>query len=149
MNPIERAIEMLQVANRYIDNHSPDGTIIYDEAECDGYCVADDCKISAQELELGHTHEEQRQIIEELGKQLASARQNIRDVQQRNEEYRSALEWYAAPLMPNGFLDDGGKLAQNTLEKLWCEACGKFGDHRSGTCPFISHGKPCERSEKT
>lgn len=24
-------------------------------------------------------------------------------------------------------------------EKLWCAACGQYGNHQSGTCPLINH----------
>lgn len=46
----KRAIEMLRVAARYIRDVQPDGSIFYDEAECDGYCVADDCDAAADDL---------------------------------------------------------------------------------------------------
>lgn len=47
---IKRAIEMLNVAAEYIEEHWPDGIIEYDEAACDGYCVSEDCKVAAEEL---------------------------------------------------------------------------------------------------
>lgn len=45
-----RAIEMLEVAAKYIRIHCPDREIFYDDAECDGSCVADDCEIAAEAL---------------------------------------------------------------------------------------------------
>lgn len=45
-----RAEEMLQIAANYIREHCPDGTIHYDETECDGYCVADDCETVDEEI---------------------------------------------------------------------------------------------------
>lgn len=45
-----RAIEMLRIAAKYIRDYYPDGIIHYDEAECDGYCVADDCESAADGL---------------------------------------------------------------------------------------------------
>jgi hypothetical protein len=48
---IKRAVEMLRIAARYIDQHAPSDTIRYDEAECDGTCVADDCRIAASAIE--------------------------------------------------------------------------------------------------
>jgi len=42
-----RAVEMLVIAAKYIRRHCPDGRIYYDEANCDGYCVADDCETAA------------------------------------------------------------------------------------------------------
>ena len=48
---VARAVEMLKVAAQYIEKHYPDGTIDYDATACDGYCVADDCRIIAETLE--------------------------------------------------------------------------------------------------
>jgi hypothetical protein len=48
---IARAVEMLKVAAKYIEEHYPDGTIDYDATACDGYCVADDCRDIAEMLE--------------------------------------------------------------------------------------------------
>ena len=45
-----RAIEMLNIAARYIREWDPTGTITYDEAKCDGYCVAEDCEAVAADL---------------------------------------------------------------------------------------------------
>lgn len=50
---IHRAAEMLRIAAEYIKQHCPDGDIFYDEADCDGYCVAADCEIAADELLRG------------------------------------------------------------------------------------------------
>lgn len=47
---LERATEMLQVAARYIREHCDDKLIFYDEAPCDGNCVADDCESAAAGL---------------------------------------------------------------------------------------------------
>ncbi len=46
-----RAKFMLRVAAQYIRTFCPDETIHYDEADCDGYCVADDCESAGEELE--------------------------------------------------------------------------------------------------
>jgi len=48
---LARARVMLKVAAQYISETWPEGTIFYDDAECDGYCVADDCKQAQEELE--------------------------------------------------------------------------------------------------
>ena len=40
----DRKDYMLLVAAEYIRENWPDGMIFYDDAECDGYCVADDCE---------------------------------------------------------------------------------------------------------
>ena len=45
-----RAHYMLRVAAAFIREHCPEGVIIFDEAECDGYCVANDCESAASEL---------------------------------------------------------------------------------------------------
>jgi hypothetical protein len=42
---------MLKVAAEYIRDNYPDGMIHYDEADCDGSCVANDCIAAADELE--------------------------------------------------------------------------------------------------
>lgn len=41
---------MLGVAAEYILKHWPEGMVFYDEADCDGYCVAEDCKTAAEML---------------------------------------------------------------------------------------------------
>lgn len=46
-----RAIYMLKVASEYIKRHAPDESIHYDEADCDGSCVAEDCMSAADELD--------------------------------------------------------------------------------------------------
>ena len=43
---------MLMVAAEYIREHCPEGIIFYDDADCDGYCVADDCETIATDLGL-------------------------------------------------------------------------------------------------
>ena len=45
-----RAIELLNVAAKYIETHWTDGIVHYDEADCDGYCVAEDCRLAAEQL---------------------------------------------------------------------------------------------------
>ena len=53
MNEIKRAIEMLKIASNYIRECPCDGdyTVFYDDAICDGWCVADDCESAAEMLE--------------------------------------------------------------------------------------------------
>tara|TARA_R110000764_G_scaffold215303_1_gene302013 strand:- start:596 stop:757 length:162 start_codon:yes stop_codon:yes gene_type:complete len=48
----KRAILMLEIAADYIEDNCPEETIFYDETDCDGYCVAEDCKIAASELKV-------------------------------------------------------------------------------------------------
>jgi hypothetical protein len=48
---IKRAQEMLRIAAKYIRDHAPSYMIFYDLADCDGYCVADDCEIAADCLD--------------------------------------------------------------------------------------------------
>lgn len=45
-----RATEMLLVAAKYIREHCPDQLIHYDDVDCDGFCVADDCESAAAAL---------------------------------------------------------------------------------------------------
>jgi hypothetical protein len=41
---------MLCIAARFLREHEPEGTLWYDEAECDGTCIADDCAAAAEDL---------------------------------------------------------------------------------------------------
>lgn len=45
-----RAAEMLSIAADYIEKHCPEEQIFYDGTNCDGYCVAEDCRITAISL---------------------------------------------------------------------------------------------------
>lgn len=47
---VARAQEMLQIAADYIREYYPDAIVFYDDADCDGYCIANDCEIAAKEL---------------------------------------------------------------------------------------------------
>ena len=48
---VTRAIKMLSIASKYIDDNCDlDETIFYDQADCDGYCVVEDCVVAAEEL---------------------------------------------------------------------------------------------------
>ena len=47
----DRRDYMLTVAAAYIRQHCTDGIIWFDEAECDGYCVADDCESASNSEE--------------------------------------------------------------------------------------------------
>ena len=48
----DRKDYMLMVAAEYIREHCPGGMIFYDDAECDGYCVADDCESAFEEITI-------------------------------------------------------------------------------------------------
>lgn len=48
---LARAIEMLKIAAKYIRKYHDDGILIYDGADCDGACIADDCEFAAEALE--------------------------------------------------------------------------------------------------
>lgn len=50
----ERASFMLRIAAIYIRKYCPDELYHYDEANCDGGCVADDCDAAAEELRYKH-----------------------------------------------------------------------------------------------
>ena len=48
---IKRAIYLLSVVQGFLDeNPVKEYTYFYDDAECDGYCLIDDCKIAEEEL---------------------------------------------------------------------------------------------------
>lgn len=45
-----RAAQLLRLAAQYIRENCPDELIEYDEAECDGECLALDCESAADAL---------------------------------------------------------------------------------------------------
>jgi hypothetical protein len=47
----KRAVYLLRIAASYIQKYAPSGITQYDEADCDGLCLADDMKIAADCLE--------------------------------------------------------------------------------------------------
>ena len=47
----DRRDYMLLVAAEYIRDNWPDGIIFYDDVDCDGYCVADDCLSASESTE--------------------------------------------------------------------------------------------------
>ncbi len=53
-----RAAEMLKIAAEYIRENWPDATVFYDESDCDGYCVADDCETAAEMISAHSEGEE-------------------------------------------------------------------------------------------
>ena len=46
-----RAIEMLRVAAEMLLKSNPSGTVFYDGADCDCFCIAEDCEAAALDLE--------------------------------------------------------------------------------------------------
>lgn len=48
---LDRAMEMLRIAAKYIRKYHDDGILVYDGADCDGACIADDCEIAAEAME--------------------------------------------------------------------------------------------------
>lgn len=63
---LTRAVEMLRVAMNYIRDNCDDAVIFYDDAECDGACVAGDCEIAADMLEarMGAINSDALEMIE-------------------------------------------------------------------------------------
>lgn len=47
---INRAAEMLRIAAKVIRDRAPDSRFYYDDADCDGLCIAEDCEIAADLL---------------------------------------------------------------------------------------------------
>lgn len=45
-----RAVEMLRIAADVIRHQAPRAHYKYDGADCDGYCIADDCESAAEDL---------------------------------------------------------------------------------------------------
>ena len=50
VDALERAVTLLDATARFIrQNPIQEYTVFYDEAQCDGGCLADDCRISLEE----------------------------------------------------------------------------------------------------
>jgi hypothetical protein len=50
---LQRARDLLDAAYRFIEaNNLEHKTVFYDEAECDGYCLMDDCKIAIEDADI-------------------------------------------------------------------------------------------------
>jgi hypothetical protein len=49
-----RAAKMLRIAANYVRDNDPDSNVYYDDADCDGHCLADDCETAAESLEATH-----------------------------------------------------------------------------------------------
>lgn len=47
---LARAIEMLHVAGDHCRTYAAEDTSFYDEADCDGGCIAEDCGHAIEEL---------------------------------------------------------------------------------------------------
>jgi hypothetical protein len=47
---IDRAAMLMGIAAKYINSFCNDSEIFYDEAWCDGYCLAEDLRIQAEIL---------------------------------------------------------------------------------------------------
>ena len=45
-----RAAEMLRVAATFLRSEEPTGTVFYDGAACDAFCIADDCEAAADDI---------------------------------------------------------------------------------------------------
>jgi len=45
-----RAVEMLLIAANVIRDHAPEAIAHYDETECDGICIGDDCQYAAEDF---------------------------------------------------------------------------------------------------
>ena len=54
---IARAIQMLKIASRHIRLYSSDRVAFYDDAQCDGNCVADDCDSVRSQIEASNWSE--------------------------------------------------------------------------------------------
>lgn len=49
---LARAVEMLRTAGPIVAIHAPDEIVHYDEADCDGTCIAMDCAHAADHLDM-------------------------------------------------------------------------------------------------
>ncbi len=51
MEACKRALELLDATARFIEaNPIAEYTVLYDEAQCDGYCLIEDCRSSYERL---------------------------------------------------------------------------------------------------
>lgn len=46
-----RAAEMLRIAASFLREFDPEGTAFYDGADCDAFCIADDCEAAADDID--------------------------------------------------------------------------------------------------
>lgn len=61
-----RASYLLRVAAKYIDSFDSESLITYDEAECDGACLAGDCDIEAENIRDEIPNEQIKEIMDIL-----------------------------------------------------------------------------------
>lgn len=72
MTAFDRAVEMLRIAARYIRETYPDGhTVHYDGADCDGFCIADDCESAAEDVAALAEIGEMRASLDAAQKRIA------------------------------------------------------------------------------
>lgn len=48
---IKRAVLMLRIAGQHSETYGSEEESHYDGTDCDGYCINEDCKIAADDLE--------------------------------------------------------------------------------------------------
>lgn len=48
---LKRAQEMLRIAGPLVEQYAADAIIHYDQADCDGTCIADDCRDAADHID--------------------------------------------------------------------------------------------------
>jgi hypothetical protein len=51
VSELDRAQMLLRLAAEFIREHAPVEMVRYDNADCDGYCLADDCEAAADALD--------------------------------------------------------------------------------------------------
>lgn len=47
----QRAIELMRIAAEFVETHAFEKLVTYDGTECDGWCLASDLQVAAEELE--------------------------------------------------------------------------------------------------
>lgn len=61
LDALKRTEYLLDVTMRFIkSNHIGEYRVFFDRAMCDGYCLADDCRIAAEEARIAIAKEEQQ-----------------------------------------------------------------------------------------
>jgi len=48
---VARAVAMLRIAGEHCQKYAPGDHSFYDDADCDGYCIMEDCNNAADDLE--------------------------------------------------------------------------------------------------
>lgn len=85
---VKRAAEMLRIAAKIIRNEANNAVVNYDGADCDGWCVADDCETAADMLMVEMDNEAVRARPQALDDCETHVRQALMDAAYVHRENR-------------------------------------------------------------